>query len=89
VRVGEEVESGQFLGRLGNSGNTTLPHLHFDLTTGPNVFTSNSRPFVFDRYTWAGEADLEKSTETDLYFRGKPRTEIKTHPLFPSLVDFR
>jgi hypothetical protein len=53
------------------------------------VFTSDSLPYVFDRYTWAGSADPEKSNETDLFFRGKPRTERKTYPLYPSLVDFR
>ena len=89
VRKGEHVHTGQLLGKLGNTGNSFSPHLHFELSSGPNVFTSNSRPFVFDRYRWAGEADLEKSTETDLVIRGKPRTERKTHPLYPSLVDFR
>ncbi len=89
VRKGEHVHTGQPLGKLGNTGNSFSPHLHFDLTTGPNVFTSSSRPYVFDRYTWAGSADLEKSTDTDLVIKGKPREEIKTHPLFPSLVDFR
>ncbi len=74
---------------MGNTGNSFSPHLHFDLTTGSNVFTSDSLPYVFDRYRWAGEADLEKSNDTDLVIRGKPRTERKSHPLFPSLVDFR
>ena len=66
VQKGERVHTGQPLGKLGNTGNSFSPHLHFDLTTGPNVFTSNSRPYVFDRYRWAGSADLEKSTATDL-----------------------
>jgi hypothetical protein len=59
------------------------------LTTGPNVFTSDSLPYVFDRYRWAGSADLDKSTDTDLFVRGKPRTERKSYPLYPSLADFR
>ena len=74
---------------MGNTGNSFSPHLHFDLTTGPKGFTSNGLPYVFDRYRWAGEADLEKSNDTDLVIRGKPRTERKSHPLFPSLADFR
>jgi murein DD-endopeptidase MepM/ murein hydrolase activator NlpD len=89
VRKGERVKTGQLLGKLGNTGNSFSPHRHFDLTTGPNVFTSDSLPYVFDRYRWAGSADLEKSTETDLVIRGKHHQEIKSHPLFPSLVDFQ
>jgi len=89
VRTGERVQTGQLLGKLGNTGNSFSPHLHFELTSGPDVFTANSLPFVFDRYTWAGSADLDLSTDTDLVIGGTPRTERKTHPLFPSLADFR
>ena len=31
VRVGDEVERGQLLGKLGNSGRTTGPHLHYEV----------------------------------------------------------
>jgi hypothetical protein len=93
VQKGEHVETGQPIGRLGNSGNSTGPHLHFGLSTGPNSFTSNSLPFVFDRYTWAGSVDLQKSTLPNLHIEGTPRTERKSYPLsYPqalSLADFR
>ena len=35
VKVGDRVQTGQELGLLGNSGNTTGPHLHFGLIDGP------------------------------------------------------
>jgi hypothetical protein len=57
VRVGDQVTTGQRLGGLGNSGNSLGPHLHFQLSDGPNSFTSTSLPFVFDRYTLAGNAN--------------------------------
>lgn len=35
VQVGDIVNTGQELGRLGNSGNSSLPHLHFHVLTNP------------------------------------------------------
>ena len=93
VRKGEHVKTGQLIGKLGNSGNSFAPHLHFGLNTGPNAFTSNSLPFVFDRYTWAGSVDPEKSTLPNLHIEGTPRTERKSYPVtYPralSLSDYR
>jgi murein DD-endopeptidase MepM/ murein hydrolase activator NlpD len=54
LRMGEPVPTGQPLARLGNTGNSTAPHLHFDLSDGPDISTSNSPQFVLDRYTLAG-----------------------------------
>jgi Peptidase family M23 len=34
VRSGDEVRAGQIIGRVGNSGNTTLPHLHIHAKRG-------------------------------------------------------
>ena|SRR5215218_86377 len=89
VQEGEHVKTGQLLGKLGNSGNSFGPHLHFGLNTGPEGLTSDSLPFVFDRYTWAGSVDLEKSTPPNLLIEGTPRTERKSYPLELSLADFR
>ena len=57
VRVGDRVAAGQPLGRLGNSGNSDAPHLHFQLSDGPDILTSNSLPYLFDRYTLSGKVD--------------------------------
>jgi hypothetical protein len=58
VRVGDQVATGQLLGRVGNSGNSFGPHLHFQLSDGPVALTSESVPYVFDRYTLAGMVDV-------------------------------
>jgi murein DD-endopeptidase MepM/ murein hydrolase activator NlpD len=58
VRVGDQVTTGQVLGRLGNSGNSFGAHLHFQLSDGPVALTSDSVPFVFDRYTITGIVDV-------------------------------
>jgi hypothetical protein len=45
VRVGDRVQRGQVLGRLGNSGNSDLPHLHFQMTDGPLFLGSDGLPY--------------------------------------------
>lgn len=54
VRVGQQVAMGDELGLIGTSGNSTTPHVHFQLLTTPTFFPSNSRPFVFDRFELLG-----------------------------------
>ncbi|MFE3381759.1 M23 family metallopeptidase [Streptomyces anulatus] len=49
VKAGETVRAGQVLGRVGNSGNTTEPHLHFQLMDGPDLDDARGVPF-----TWRG-----------------------------------
>ncbi|WP_234532106.1 transglycosylase family protein [Streptomyces shenzhenensis] len=39
VRAGQSVSTGQRIGRSGSTGNTTGPHLHFEVRTGPGFGT--------------------------------------------------
>lgn len=54
VRVHDHVHRGDVLGLLGNSGNATAPHLHFQLTDGNLVLQSEGGPFIFDKFTDLG-----------------------------------
>ncbi|GGT54510.1 M23 family metallopeptidase [Streptomyces purpureus] len=45
VRAGDRVTAGQVLARCGNSGNSTEPHLHFQLMDGPDLNTARGVPF--------------------------------------------
>jgi hypothetical protein len=55
VRLPDDyVRRGDVLGRLGNSGNSTGPHLHFQVTEGNSVLQSGGVPFVFDKFTYLG-----------------------------------
>ncbi|MEU3303093.1 M23 family metallopeptidase [Streptomyces sp. NPDC006678] len=49
VREGERVRAGQLVARCGNSGNSTEPHLHFQLMDGPDPEAATGVPF-----TWRG-----------------------------------
>ncbi|XVH32481.1 M23 family metallopeptidase [Haloferacaceae archaeon DSL9] len=48
VAVGDEVTRGQRVGRCGNSGNSTEPHLHFHLQDTPDFIRSMGLPVRFD-----------------------------------------
>ncbi|WP_246108826.1 M23 family metallopeptidase [Streptomyces sedi] len=48
VRPGERVRAGQELARCGNSGNTTEPHLHFQLMDRPDLDTACGLPFRWE-----------------------------------------
>jgi len=51
VEEGDRVRSGQQLALLGNTGNTSAPHLHFQATTGRVPLGSDGIPFVYEAFT--------------------------------------
>ncbi|MHA1420224.1 MAG: M23 family metallopeptidase [Candidatus Heimdallarchaeaceae archaeon] len=51
VKIGEKVKQGQVIGLLGNSGNSTAPHLHFHLMQGPDPLSARGLPCSFTNLT--------------------------------------
>ncbi|MBI1357698.1 MAG: peptidoglycan DD-metalloendopeptidase family protein [Acidobacteria bacterium] len=50
VKPGDAVKRGQALGLVGNSGNSTEPHLHFHVSDGPSPLGSQGIPYLLDSY---------------------------------------
>lgn len=50
VKTGQRVRRGQLLGRVGNSGDARVPHLHFQVASNPDILASEGLPFLFDQY---------------------------------------
>jgi len=51
VALHDHVSRGAVIGRLGNSGQATAPHLHLQLTDSDSVLQSEGVPFIFSSYT--------------------------------------
>ena len=50
VKKGQRVAAGEQIAECGNSGNSSEPHLHFQLMDHRNVLFAAGLPFTFDRY---------------------------------------
>ncbi|NLF75825.1 MAG: M23 family metallopeptidase, partial [Chloroflexi bacterium] len=71
VAEGDRVAAGQEIGRVGNSGNTTEPHIHIHLQDMPDMFAYNSAGAITS-FTDAIGLPLPFS---DIEVNGKPFVE--------------
>ncbi|CAN5487941.1 M23 family metallopeptidase [soil metagenome] len=96
VKPGDKVTKGQVIGKLGNSGNSSGPHLHFGLSDGPDILSSNSLPFVLDSYQFAGMIGPKELSDPADVVGGSPKLTVTgpagpqtdTYPLVYSVTDF-
>jgi hypothetical protein len=51
VKVGDTVHPGDVLAHLGNTGNSSEPHLHFQICDAPSFPDSEGLPFAIDKFT--------------------------------------
>lgn len=48
VNIGDEITEKQIVGRCGNSGNSSEPHIHFQISNKPNLYSSQSLKINFE-----------------------------------------
>lgn len=57
VKAGDKVRRGQALGRLGNSGNSDAPHLHFHVADADSPLAAEGLPYVFSEFWVQGRVE--------------------------------
>jgi acid stress-induced BolA-like protein IbaG/YrbA len=55
AKVGDKVRRGQVLGLVGNSGNSTEPHLHFHISDANSPLASEGLPYAFTSFEVQGK----------------------------------
>lgn len=91
VKPGEHVKRGQVLGLVGNSGNSSEPHLHFhvmDGSGGPSNLAADGLPYVFDRLALHGRlTGLESDPPAPIRVPADPpRQRAGQYPLHGDIV---
>ena len=83
LHVGDRVQRGQKVGLLGNTGNSSAPHLHFQVMDRPSSLDDTSLPFVFDHMNLDGciQLDLEVLDENMEKKIAIPVEKNETKPL--------
>lgn len=72
VKTGDRVKVGQVLGKCGNSGNSSEPHLHFHLQDKPTLFgAARGLPVLFTDYVSNGKPVVSGSPVKGELLRAK------------------
>jgi hypothetical protein len=95
VKPGHEVKKGAVLGKLGNTGNTSAPHLHFHVMNRPSPLASDGVPYLIDAFDFAGQVDIaafEAAPDiTGDWGKGrvaKPERREREFPLNVNIINF-
>jgi len=80
IKKGDKIKQGDVIGLVGNSGNTSAPHLHFHVMDGPSPLTSEGVPYVINNFTITG------TIESNEVFEALENTS-KVMPVEPSTYD--
>lgn len=83
VKLGDKVKRGQVIGLVGNSGNSTEPHLHFHISDSPSPLGSEGLPYRLDSFEIVGHCKTFSACQ-----RSAPVMRKGELPLANTLIRF-
>jgi len=88
VKVGDVVKAGAPLAKIGNTGPSMGPHLHFGICDKPDFYAGRSLPFVFDRFTTVGAVDFDVSEGGRLMILPHSQEVRSAYPLYGGIQNY-
>ena len=88
VRTGDRVHRGQVLALVGNTGNSTEPHLHFHVTSGPSPLGSDGVPYVFRSFRYDARLVGLETGNPAIVPADPPRARERQLPLDNDIISF-
>ncbi len=89
VKVGDHVKRGQVLALLGNTGNSTEPHVHFQIADGPTFLSSEGLPYALPSFEVVGRCGISGGASPTIQCtRHQPVTVKQGMPLQNEIVRF-
>ena len=88
VKVGDVVKAGAPLAKIGNTGPSLGPHLHFSISDKPDFSVGRSLPFVFDSFTSVGTINIDASKGDHLVILPDTRQVRSAYPLYGSIQNY-
>jgi murein DD-endopeptidase MepM/ murein hydrolase activator NlpD len=87
VKVGDQVTRGQSIARVGNSGNSSEPHLHFHVVDKPTPVTANGVPFGFEEFKiYKSEVVPDKNESYKLNIAATPPEHVTAQSVLENTV---